>query len=52
MTKKPFVTKELYRSELMRKDLNFLLGDKLNSMKLFSKKCKGIIKCMQNYLNT
>ncbi|BFK61184.1 hypothetical protein I260019D6_04930 [Dorea longicatena] len=24
----------------------------LNSMKLFSKKCKGIIKCMQNYLNT
>ena len=28
---KPFVTKELYRSELIRKDLNFLLGDKLNS---------------------
>jgi len=24
----------------------------LNSMKLFSKKYKGIIKCMQNYLNT
>ena len=33
---KPFVTKELYRSELMRKDLNFLLGDKLNSMKLLA----------------
>ena len=24
----------------------------LNYMKLFSKKYKGIIKCMQNYLNT
>ena len=24
----------------------------LNSMKLFPKKCNGIIKCMQNYLNT
>lgn len=24
----------------------------LNSMKLFPKKCKGIIKYMQNYLNT
>ena len=33
---KPFVTKELYRSEPMRKDLNFLLGDKLNSMKLLA----------------
>ena len=33
---KPFVTKELYRSELIRKDLNFLLGDKLNSMKLLA----------------
>ncbi|MGL5379332.1 heme oxygenase (biliverdin-producing) [Clostridium sp.] len=30
---KPFVTKELYRSELIKKDLDFLLGDKLNSMK-------------------
>lgn len=29
---KPFVTKELYRSELMRQDLAFLLGDKLSSM--------------------
>ena len=33
---KPFVTKELYRSELMRKDLDFLLGDKLSSMKLLA----------------
>ncbi len=33
---KPFVTRELYRSELMRKDLEFLLGDKLNSMKLLA----------------
>ena len=33
---KPFVTKELYRSELMRKDLEFLLGDKLDSMKLLA----------------
>ncbi|MBX7370289.1 biliverdin-producing heme oxygenase [Clostridium chauvoei] len=30
---KPFVTKELYRSELIRKDLQFLLGDKLEAMK-------------------
>ena len=29
---KPFVTKELYLSELMRQDLAFLLGDKLSSM--------------------
>ena len=33
---KPFVTRELYRSELMRKDLEFLLGDKLNSIKLLA----------------
>lgn len=33
---KPFVTKELYRSELMRKDLEFLLGDKLSSMNLLA----------------
>lgn len=33
---KPFVTRELYRSELMRKDLEFLLGDKLNSLKLLA----------------
>ncbi|MEN8435303.1 biliverdin-producing heme oxygenase [Clostridium septicum] len=32
----PFVTKELYRSELIRKDLDFLLGDKLKSMKLLA----------------
>lgn len=30
---KPFVTKELYRSELMRQDLAFLLGDQLSNMK-------------------
>lgn len=35
-TVKPFVTRELYRSELMRKDLEFLLGDKLNSIKLLA----------------
>ncbi|MEG2538729.1 MAG: biliverdin-producing heme oxygenase [Clostridium sp.] len=29
---KPFVTKELYRSSLIRQDLNHLLGDKLDSM--------------------
>lgn len=33
---KPFVTRELYRSELMRKDLKFLLGDKLDSIKLLA----------------
>ena len=32
----PFVTKELYRSKLIRKDLEFFLGDKLNSMKLLA----------------
>lgn len=32
----PFVTKELYRSKLIRKDLEFLLGGKLNSMKLLA----------------
>ena len=35
-TVKPFVTKEVYRSELMRKDLEFLLGDKVNSIKLLA----------------
>ncbi|MEF9952782.1 MAG: biliverdin-producing heme oxygenase [Clostridium sp.] len=29
---KPFVTKELYRSSLIREDLKHLLGDKLNTM--------------------
>lgn len=33
---KPFVTKELYRSECIRKDLKFLIGDKLDSMKLLA----------------
>ena len=33
---KPFVTKELYRSERMRKDLNFLLKDGSNSIKPLS----------------
>ena len=33
---KPFVTRELYRSELMRKDLKFLLGAKLDSIKLLA----------------
>ena len=33
---KPFVTKELYRSELIRKDLTFLLGDKIESMQLLA----------------
>lgn len=33
---KPFVTRELYRSELMRKDLEFLLDDKLDSIKLLA----------------
>ena len=33
---KPFVTKELYRSERMRKDLNFLLKDESDSIKLLS----------------
>ncbi|MBC5629215.1 biliverdin-producing heme oxygenase [Clostridium sp. NSJ-6] len=33
---KPFVTRELYRSELMRKDLKFLLGDKVDSIKLLA----------------
>lgn len=32
-TLKPFVTKELYRSKLIRKDLEFLLGNKLDSIK-------------------
>lgn len=31
-----FVTKELYRSELILKDLEFLLGDKLPGMKLLA----------------
>ncbi len=33
---KNFVTKELYRSELILKDLEFLLGDKLPAMKLLA----------------
>lgn len=33
---KAFVTKELYRSEFIKKDLEFLLGDKLASMELLS----------------
>ncbi|WP_346888788.1 biliverdin-producing heme oxygenase [Clostridium sp. UBA1056] len=33
---KDFVTKELYRSELILKDLEFLLGDKLPAMKLLA----------------
>ena len=33
---KPFVTRELYRSELMRKDLKFLLGHKVDSIKLLA----------------
>lgn len=31
---KHFITKELYRAELIRKDLNILAGDKLSEMKL------------------
>ena len=31
---KDFVTKELYKYELIQKDLEFLLGDKLNTMEL------------------
>lgn len=30
----PFVTKELYRSSLIKKDLDFILGDKLDSMQI------------------
>ncbi|WP_346940323.1 biliverdin-producing heme oxygenase [uncultured Clostridium sp.] len=33
---KDFVTKELYRSELILKDLEFLLGDKLPAMELLA----------------
>lgn len=33
---KPFVTKDLYRSELIQKDIEFLLGDKLQSMTLLA----------------
>ncbi len=33
---KPFVTRELYRSELIKKDLEFLLGDKVDSIKLLA----------------
>lgn len=33
---KPFVTRELYRSELIRKDIDFLLGDKKDSIKLLA----------------
>lgn len=31
---KDFVTKELYRYDLMEKDINYLLGDKVNSIEL------------------
>lgn len=33
---KPFVTPELYRSELLEKDVKFILGDKFDSMELLS----------------
>ena len=33
---KPFVTERIVSFEIMRKDLEFLLGDKLNSMKLLA----------------
>lgn len=33
---KPFVTKELYRANLIEKDLVFLLGDKVNTMTLLA----------------
>ena len=39
-------------SEIIRKLPDSEIYITLNSMKLFSKKCKGIIKCIQNYLNT
>ena len=39
-------------SEIIRKLPDSEIYITLNSMKLFSKKYKGIIKCMQNYLNT
>ena len=41
---KPFVTKELYRSELIRKDVDFLLGDKVNSIKILASTEASITK--------
>ena len=41
---KPFVTKELYRSKLIRKDVDFLLGDKVNSMKILASTEASITK--------
>lgn len=50
-TVKPFVTRELYRSQLMRQDLNFLLGDQLNSMKLLAstETCISRIEYLSKY---
>ena len=33
---KDFITKELYRHELIEKDIKYLLGDKVSSMKLLA----------------
>ena len=41
---KPFVTKELYRSKLIRKDVDFLLGDKVISMKILASTEASITK--------
>ena len=41
---KPFVKKELYRSKLIRKDVDFLLGDKVNSMKILASTEASITK--------
>lgn len=45
---KPFVTPELYRSEYIKKDIDFLLGDKLNSIKILSstEACVDRIECI------
>ncbi|MDA3731177.1 biliverdin-producing heme oxygenase [Niameybacter massiliensis] len=50
-TVKPFVTRELYRSQLMRQDLNFLLGNQLNSMKLLAstETCISRIEYLSKY---
>lgn len=50
-TVKPFVTRELYRSQLMRQDLNFLLGDQLNSIKLLAstETCISQIEYLSKY---
>lgn len=50
-TVKPFVTRELYRSQLMRQDLNFLLGDQLNSIKLLAstETCISRIEYLSKY---